>query len=178
MQSLFIFIFGFFQRWFQYFGLYSRIYVYFFSVAQQPESGLGRLIVKVSRSHTHRHTHPVGLLWTSDKLVAETATFTTHNKHKRRIFMPSAWFEPAIPAIERLQTYALDRTATGIGLECVWGEVRPIPCHEGTERIFSFFILGVTGQRHAPAALPPGERLGFHGTGGWVGTTASVILYF
>ena len=31
--------------------------------------------------------------------------------------MPSAWFEPAIPAIKRPQTYALDRTATGIGLQ-------------------------------------------------------------
>ena len=30
--------------------------------------------------------------------------------------MPSAGFEPAILAIERPQTYALDRTATGIGL--------------------------------------------------------------
>jgi hypothetical protein len=29
--------------------------------------------------------------------------------------MPSAGFEPAIAAIERLQTYALDRTDTGIG---------------------------------------------------------------
>jgi len=30
--------------------------------------------------------------------------------------MPSAGFEPAIPTIERLKTYALGRTATGIGL--------------------------------------------------------------
>jgi hypothetical protein len=29
--------------------------------------------------------------------------------------MHSEGFEPAIPAVERLQTYALDRTATGIG---------------------------------------------------------------
>jgi hypothetical protein len=29
--------------------------------------------------------------------------------------MPSAGFEPAIPVIKRPQTYALDRTATGIG---------------------------------------------------------------
>jgi len=29
--------------------------------------------------------------------------------------MPSAGFEPAIPAIERRQTYALERTATAIG---------------------------------------------------------------
>jgi hypothetical protein len=29
--------------------------------------------------------------------------------------MPSAGFEPANPATEQLQTYALERTATGIG---------------------------------------------------------------
>jgi hypothetical protein len=50
----------------------------------------------------------------SDQLVAEAATYTTHNKHKRRTYMPSEGFEPAIPAIERSQTNALDGTATGI----------------------------------------------------------------
>ena len=30
--------------------------------------------------------------------------------------MPSAGFEPAIPAIKRLQIYALGRMATGIGI--------------------------------------------------------------
>jgi hypothetical protein len=30
--------------------------------------------------------------------------------------MPSTVFEPAIPETKRLQTYALDRAATGIGL--------------------------------------------------------------
>ena len=29
--------------------------------------------------------------------------------------------------------------------------------------------MGVGGQRHAPAALPPGKRPGTHCTGGWVG---------
>jgi hypothetical protein len=29
--------------------------------------------------------------------------------------MPSSGFEPAIPAVKWLQTYALDRTVTGIG---------------------------------------------------------------
>jgi hypothetical protein len=29
--------------------------------------------------------------------------------------MPSAEYEPAIPAIERLQTFAFDRKGTGIG---------------------------------------------------------------
>jgi hypothetical protein len=30
--------------------------------------------------------------------------------------MPSAGFEPVIPADEQLQTHALDRSATGIGI--------------------------------------------------------------
>jgi hypothetical protein len=40
---------------------------------------------------------------------------TTHNTHKRQTSMPSAGFEPTIPASERPQTHALDRAATGIG---------------------------------------------------------------
>jgi hypothetical protein len=51
----------------------------------------------------------------NDRLVAKAATYTIHNKHKRRTAMTSAEYEPAIPAIERRQTYALDRNATGIG---------------------------------------------------------------
>ena len=62
----------------------------------------------VSRTHTirHTHSHPVGLLRTCDKLVAETATYTTRNTHKRRTTMSSARFETAIPAIGRPQTHA------------------------------------------------------------------------
>jgi hypothetical protein len=60
-------------------------------------------------------THTVGLLCTSDQLVAEAATYTTHNKHNRRTSMLLAGFEPAIPAMVQPQTYVLDDTATGIG---------------------------------------------------------------
>lgn len=48
----------------------------------------------------------------SDQPVALAATSATHKKHKRRTSMPSAGFEPAIPAIE--QTLAFDRLVTGI----------------------------------------------------------------
>ena len=41
---------------------------------------------------------------------------TTHNTHNRQTSVPSAGFDPAIPAGDRLQTLALDRSATGIGL--------------------------------------------------------------
>jgi len=33
---------------------------------------------------------------------------TTHNTHNRQTYMPPAGFEPAIPATDRPQTYALD----------------------------------------------------------------------
>jgi len=72
-----------------------------FFVAAQSNLGLFRLIAEVSMI-THRNTHLVGLLWTSDQLVAVTATYTTHNKHKRPTFIPSAGFESAILAIRRL----------------------------------------------------------------------------
>jgi hypothetical protein len=56
----------------------------------------------------HTHTHTVGLLWTRDRPLY----LTTHNTHKRQTSMPLAGFEPAIPASERPQNYALDRAAT------------------------------------------------------------------
>jgi hypothetical protein len=40
---------------------------------------------------------------------------TTHNTHKGQTSMTPVGFEPTIPASERPQTHALDRTATGIG---------------------------------------------------------------
>jgi hypothetical protein len=76
-------------------------------VALQPNSGLGRLISRVYRSHTHTHTHSVG----SPKQVISSLKRTTSTKGRTSMF--SEGFESAIPAIERLQTYALDRTASG-----------------------------------------------------------------
>jgi hypothetical protein len=60
------------------------------------------------------HTHLAGFLQTSDQLVAEATTYTTHNKHRRQTYTSSAGIKPIIPATERLQTYALDRMATRI----------------------------------------------------------------
>ena len=51
----------------------------------------------------------------SDQLVSEAATHTTLHQHNRRTSMPSAIFEPEIPAFERPQIQVLDRKATGIG---------------------------------------------------------------
>jgi hypothetical protein len=47
------------------------------------------------------------LLWMSDQLMAQAATYETHNKHNRWTSMHSMGFEPVIPATEWLQIYAL-----------------------------------------------------------------------
>jgi hypothetical protein len=84
----------------------------FFFVAQYLYSGLGHLIVEVSRTHTIRHIRqPVGLLWTSDQPI----TYTTHNKHKRLKSIASARFETAIPTIKPPQTHTCARTDPRIG---------------------------------------------------------------
>ena len=74
------------------------------------------------RPNKHTHTQPVELLSTNDQLVAEAASYITHTEKERRIPMTSAGFEAAVPAIERPQTYALDRVATGNGgVKVYWG---------------------------------------------------------
>ena len=42
---------------------------------------------------------------------------TRNNNHYRQTTMPTAGFEPVIPARERPQTHALDRKGTGIRTE-------------------------------------------------------------
>jgi hypothetical protein len=66
---------------------------------------------------------PGSCLCTSEHRVAEDASYTTHNKFKRRTYMFSAGFEPATQVIKRLHTYVLDSTTTGIGFivcKCVF----------------------------------------------------------
>jgi hypothetical protein len=66
-----------------------------------------------THTHTHTHTQTVGLLneWSALR-EGSCLQNTTHNKHKKRTSVLSAGFEPTIPAVKRLQTYALDLTVT------------------------------------------------------------------
>jgi hypothetical protein len=62
------------------------------------------------------------------------------------------------------------------------GKAHPRRGHEGPEGEKKYrSILSLTsaldgegGQRHAPAALPPGKRAGTHFAGGWVGPRADL----
>jgi hypothetical protein len=87
----------------------STLFVsYIFSLAQQPSSVLGRLVFEVPKSNTIRNTRSVGLLRTSDQLLAE------HTTNIRRTTMPSAGFETSILAVEQPQPYVLDYMAAAI----------------------------------------------------------------
>ena len=57
----------------------------------------------------------IGLLWTSNQLVAETSTWQHATLATDKHPCPPVGFEPTISAGERQKTYALDRAATGTG---------------------------------------------------------------
>jgi len=61
--------------------------------------GHGFLIVEDLRPYSHT-PQSVGLLWTSDQLVAQTSTWQ-HNTHNRQTSVPLEGFEPTIPTSER-----------------------------------------------------------------------------
>ena len=83
-----------------------RLFLWLLSfLAQQLISGIGCLVVEIPRSHTtrhtntHTHTHTAGSTpldeWSARRVCV---TYTKHNIHNRQISIPSAGFEPAIPA--------------------------------------------------------------------------------
>jgi hypothetical protein len=78
----------------------SSIFFFSFVVAQKSNLGLCHPIFYTSTPHTVAHTHLVGLLWMSNQLITEAATYTTYNQHKRQTSKPSVGFKPVIPAVK------------------------------------------------------------------------------
>ena len=93
--------------------LMSRLFVWCGATTQ---IGPSQSIFEVPRSHTIRPTHTctLGFISMSDQLVTGAAKYTAHDKHNIQTFIPSTGFEPAIPQIKRLKTYALDCVVTGM----------------------------------------------------------------
>jgi len=77
----------------------------------------GFLIVEASRSHSDT-PNSVGILLTGDQPEEEDSNRQYTLLSRDTTSVSPAGFEPAIPASERLQTYALDCAATGIGHGC------------------------------------------------------------
>ena len=82
--------------------------MFFFLMAQQPLVGQGLHIIEASRSHSDT-PQSVGLLWTSDRPVAETSTWK--HSHEADVRTPSGIRNRNLSR-RRPQTNALERAAT------------------------------------------------------------------
>jgi hypothetical protein len=123
-------------------------------MAEQPLVGLGFLIVEVLRSHSDT-PHSVGLLWTSDRPVAETstwqhATFTRDRHHDRsgirtRNSNKGTAADPHLRLRGHYHFYyylKLARSLKSFGQACVrfsYGEIpvigRPVRPHDGCSNL-------------------------------------------
>ena len=81
---------------------HSRVFTLFLRRPRAHFRPRVHLILEVSRSRRHTHTHPVGLPCRSDQLVADAATYATKNKHFGPTYKPKSGFETVIPAIKQI----------------------------------------------------------------------------
>ena len=73
-------------------------------------------LTMLNNTHTHTHTHTPGRTSLDEGSAHRRDLYlTNHNTYKRQISMPPVGFEPAIPASELPQTYAVDSEAIRIG---------------------------------------------------------------
>jgi hypothetical protein len=77
-------------------------------------AGQSLLIIEALLSYSDT-PQSVGILWTRDRLVAQTSTCQQTTLTRDGTSMSQAGFETKIPANERPQTQALNREAIGIG---------------------------------------------------------------
>jgi hypothetical protein len=105
-------------------------------MARQPLGGLGRLIFRGFTITLFRHTTFGRTPLDEGPARRRDLYLTTHNTDNRQTSMPPVGSEPTILLSERLQTHALDRTATGIGKADITKtlcNVHPRTGHEGPE---------------------------------------------
>ena len=92
----------------------SKIYTFFFGAISPPWAKASSFTKFLD--HTQRRT-TFGRTPLDEWSVSRRDLYlTTHNAHYRQTSMPPVGFEPTISAVERPQTYALDRAATGTGI--------------------------------------------------------------
>ena len=90
-------------------------------MVQRPLVGQGLHIIEASRSHSGA-PHSVGLLWTSDRPVADTLP-TTHNPHMIQTSMLWRDLNPKSQKKERPRIHALDRGPTGTSILLIYRQI-------------------------------------------------------
>jgi hypothetical protein len=95
--------------------LYSHVLLFCLDLfphgATPPPVDQDLIIIDASRSHSDT-THPIWLLWTSDRPNAVTST----RQHQTETSMPPVGFETRNTSKQAPQTQALERSATAFGL--------------------------------------------------------------
>jgi hypothetical protein len=94
----------------------SYIYIFSFSMTQQPLVGQSILIIEASRSHSVTQI-TLGRTSVDEWSARRRGLYlTTHNSHKRQTSMPPAVLKLLIPASQRPQNHNLDLAATRISI--------------------------------------------------------------
>jgi hypothetical protein len=92
---------------------YWKLSCFIFFLEQQPNVGQGRLMIELSRSRKGQTT--VGRTPLDEGSARRRDLYVArHNTRKRQTSMPTAGFEPAVPASDKPQTLTLDRSVTGM----------------------------------------------------------------
>jgi hypothetical protein len=68
--------------------------------------------------HTHTHKH-IGYDCPGRMIGPSQRTLPDNRKQPQKTSMSPSGLEPAVPAVERSQTHALDRASTGFGAKCI-----------------------------------------------------------
>ena len=98
-------------------------------------------------THTHIHIHTPGRTPLHEWSACCRGRYLNNTqKHKTAIFVLSAGFEPAIPAIEQMQNYSLDRKP-------------PILCHSHMTLNLDFFQQSVRNKLIWPSHKTPAWKL-------------------
>ena len=102
---------------------YNPLWLYFHSQV----AGFSLLVFSRFLDHTQRSATVGRTPLDEWSFRRKDLYMTTHNTHNRQTYIPRLGFEPTISAVERPNTYALDRAATGtdvchilIKLKYIW----------------------------------------------------------
>jgi hypothetical protein len=123
---------------------------------QRPPVGHGHLIIEASRWQTQHIRQDFSARVISPSL----RPLPENTQHSQETFVPPAGFESAMPASERPQTHALDRTTTWIGLHCVF--ITKIANYFWSKSVIKLIgILGNTSNKLGKVYYTSHEIIGF-----------------
>jgi hypothetical protein len=119
LRSCFLFFFKADHRKGKWLVVIGRQYTFLF-LWRNSSSGAWATSLLRFLDHTQLETHTPGRTPPNDWSAHRRDRYLRSNKKERQTLMPPSGFKPAIPAIKRLKTCALDRLSIGAGFFFYW----------------------------------------------------------